>query len=96
MSTSHEGTRSKWRAGGGKCVEVYLEKEWLTALQKSYNTPSNPQVGFVTVFNTETSFGGIWMMMYTWRSNMKGLKNGTVDIFSLNEQKRTFEINESI
>lgn len=56
MSTPYEG--NKKQIGGGakyrrnivlgsfKVAEVYLEKEWLTAIQKSYNRPSNLLVGF--------------------------------------------------
>jgi hypothetical protein len=67
MSTSYEGNK-KQVGGGAKCsrnlvlgtfkvAEAYLEKEWLTTLQKSYNRPSNPLVDFVTVFNSQSSFG---------------------------------------
>jgi hypothetical protein len=56
MSTPYEG--NKMQVGGEakhsrnlvlgpfKVAEVYLEKEWLTALQRSYNMPTNPLVGF--------------------------------------------------
>lgn len=35
-------------------------------------------------------------MVCTWPSKMEGLKNGTVNIFSLYEQRWIFEINESM
>lgn len=56
LSTPYEGNK---QVGGGakyssnlvlgtfKVAEVYLEKEWLTEVQKSYNRPSNPLVGFL-------------------------------------------------